>query len=258
MRRRYRLLSWAIFLSVSLQARAGIDFGSAPTDTGKLLNQPEQEVHNWAPDSVTLYSRYVTPKLGLPRLDESLLFEVRPWRVLFTEIGVRLGQSDGAYSYIQYKVELITLRFLRYYRAHFRLSNENDLGTLIQSTNWMGFINYTFPLGETDLHFIGDIGIAQQLQAVTRHVAPQLNGQGPIYGLFRAGFALHDDGRLRGRLFYGNFDVFSPYLPQTPFVQVQMNDRIDMVDVFAYARYRFERWFEFYQMYLALGFIFKF
>jgi hypothetical protein len=213
-----------------------------------------------AETSVRLYERLVESHAGPFRADQSAVATIRIPDSVSANVGVRMGEGGDDTRYFQYVAELGSPRYLEYLKTTARLSNESDFSPeSARQSYWLLMEDATFPVGER-WKLGADAGVFRRADSKdTASLAPAFSGGAnhvdPLYRV-KAEFELTPSWELGASC--GNFDVFSAYLANTPFLQGEVDFKIHGYDIFAYERYRWQDHIQsYYRSYTAIGVKFR-
>ena len=198
--------------------------------------------------NVLFYFRVISDAKGTVRIDENVVgnFRLNSW--LRLEAGLRKGERPQSFdSYYHYKLELQSKYFWNSARLIARLSeNVIQVPTPYYSkSNYLVITETKWPLSHRfSLMAAGGYVFTFQQNNVLDAV-PSTAGVQNFYGTYKFGirYALQDKGFVEAT--YGAYDVFNPYVLQSPFVQITSDyDVSRKATLYGYLRYQYDHSFD--------------
>jgi hypothetical protein len=193
--------------------------------------------------SLLIYSRVISDTHGGIRVDENLVpnFKLNKWFQL--ELGLRHGQRiDYFNSYYHYKVELQSKTPIKGVRLLARLSDNivNRPNPNYRKTNELIIVETRHKVSSSFEGLLAG-GYAVSHQQNNSSDALPINNQGTRskYGIWKVAlrYLITEKKFIEGS--WGSYDVFNPYLPRSPFLQLsgeaEFNSRSSL-----YCGYRYQ------------------
>lgn len=190
-----------------------------------------------------LYTRTIRDSKGNFRFDQNVVPNIKINNVLRLELGIRHGETTRAFdAYYHYKIELQTKSFWKTLKFIARLSdNIVSAPTFYSRSNYLGIAESRFKLYPKFTLIVGFGGVAQYQHDNVKDITPLLSGTRKIFPTYRLTARYHPSERWLVDAVYGAYDTFNPYLPLSPFAQVDTEyDLSEHVILYGYLRYQFD------------------
>jgi len=192
-----------------------------------------------------IYARMIRDTHGNIRIDENIVprFRMNAW--LYVEPGIRIGETKTG-SYAHYKIELGTKSFWRIVRIFARMS-DNIIAyesPHFRRTNYLTVAESIWPLSRS-FSITAAVG-----QVYSRQVDNSLEGWPSLsrgthnnYWVYKAAVRYHVQARSALEVALGSYDVFNPYLPESPFLQASFDyDITGTAALYSYFRYQYNQY----------------
>jgi len=199
-------------------------------------------VQSFAQTEWLLYTRTVKDSKGNFRFDQNVVPNIRVNDILRVELGLRHGETTEAFdAYYHYKVELQSKYFWKHIRFVTRLSDNIIKAPAVYSkSNYLTIAESRFPLGKFSV-LAGAGGVASFQRNGVKDAAPSFGGARRIFPTYRVSLRYHIKKEWYVGAVYGAYDTFNPYLPESPFLQVDSEYELThKVTLYGYFRYQFD------------------
>lgn len=213
-------------------------------------------------DRLTIYLRgdYRNAAPGIVTLNGVYDFNTA-WGTL--EAAARIGTFTNQPGLWSYKIEGITREFWGDHRLALRIVKNNyypSTGSEQDTRIAQRLMGVYHPFGFYDpmksVTLDLDIGMAEDFMGSKgASILPNGNGNLNLVPLWSLKFNLPSEAQTRRYLVsYSNFDIFDPYPASQPFLQFEVQQKINTVTYYSYIRYRWDYSIErFYSLYLTFG-----
>ncbi len=190
-----------------------------------------------------LYTRTIRDSHGNFRFDQNVVPNFRVNKLLKIELGLRHGETTDAFdAYYHYKIELQSRSFWERIRFIARLSDNIVKSPVTYSkSNYIAIAESRFPLSQRFALLVGAGGVASFQRNGLKDATPSFSGDKKIFPTYRVSLRYFIRKEWFASAVYGAYDTFNPYLPKSPFVQIDSEyDLSAHVILYGYFRYQFD------------------
>jgi len=215
-------------------------------DSSQAWSKPEVRR---VPDkfSLLLYARVISDAHQNYRTDENVVANFKLNRLLRIEAGIRQGERPGRFdSYFHYKLEVQTKSFWKTVRVIARVSDNviKYPAPVFSKSNFLMVAEARIPIAHRFSALVAGGYVYSFQRPDNQEASPSINGTMNSYPTYKLAIQYELIGKGHIGLVYGAYDVFNPYLIESPFVQVDSEFELSRrVGFYGYFRYQFDKSF---------------
>jgi hypothetical protein len=160
------------------------------------------------------------------------------------EVGIRQGERPQRFdSYYHYKVELQTKNLWKRVRIIARLSDNVIKYPLpvFSRSNYLLFAEGRFPLTDKFSLLTAYGFVSSYTRSGSQEAIPSAIGSGNSYSTWKLALRYAFTHRGHAQAVWGAYDVFNPYVLQSPFLQLDLEHELtERLALYSYVRYQYD------------------
>lgn len=194
--------------------------------------------------SLLVYGRLISDAAGQWRVDENMVLNGQLNKWLRGEIGIRQGERPQRFdSYYHYKVELQTRNFWNHVKFIARLSDNvvKYPSPIFSRSNYLFIEESRFSVAEK-VSVLAAFGyVFSYTRNGSQEAIPSAGGSSNLYGTWKLALRYAFSHKGHAQAVWGAYDVFNPYVLQSPFLQVDFEQEMTgRLALYSYFRYQYD------------------